>query len=122
MPSVPVSSFAWRQWKIVGDLFPEKHQATIDELAAVAADADDEHPTPEAYFNNLKLLRLSRRRRLNCKCAKPTYMLTAQWINRAILMMLVAMTTTVTTTTTAVTTTTVTTTIVSGVADFFLIN
>ena len=52
MPSVPVSSFPWRQWKIVGDLIPEKHQATIDELATVTADANDEHPTLEAYFIN----------------------------------------------------------------------
>ena len=55
---MPVFSFPWRQWKIVDDLLPEKHQATIDELAAVAADAGDEHPALEAYFINLELFKM----------------------------------------------------------------
>ena len=57
MPGVPVSAFPWRQWKIAGDLFPEKHQATINELAAVAADAGDENPALVEFFINLILLR-----------------------------------------------------------------
>ena len=58
MPGVPVSSFPWRQWKVVGDLLPEKHQATIDELAAVADDAVDANPALEAYFINLELFKM----------------------------------------------------------------
>ena len=53
LPGVPGSSFPWRQWKVVGNLLPEKHQATIDELAAVADDAVDVNPALEAYFTNL---------------------------------------------------------------------
>ena len=58
MPGVPVSSHPWRQWKVVGDLLPEKHQAMIDQLASVAIDADDENPTLEAYFINLELFKM----------------------------------------------------------------
>ena len=47
----PAGSFPWRQWKVVGDLLPEKHQALIDKLVA-EADEDDENPTLEAYFIN----------------------------------------------------------------------
>ena len=57
---MPVSSFPWRQSNVVGDLLPEKHQATIDELAAVASDADDEYPALEAYLINLELLKMTK--------------------------------------------------------------
>jgi hypothetical protein len=44
---VAAGSFPWRQWKVVSDLLPEKHQDLID---AATADDEDESPTLEAYF------------------------------------------------------------------------
>ena len=49
MTGVPAGSCPWRQWKVVGDLLPGKHQEEIDRLVA-AADEEDENPTLEAYF------------------------------------------------------------------------
>ena len=47
-------SSAWRQWKVVGELMPEKHQKLIDELMADVGE-DDPDPTLEAYFINSEL-------------------------------------------------------------------
>ena len=58
MAGVATGSFPWRQWNEVGNLLSGKHQTAIDELAAVAADADDENPTPGAYFINLELFEM----------------------------------------------------------------
>ena len=37
MRGVAAGSNPWRQWKVVGDLLPEKHQEAIDDLVAAAA-------------------------------------------------------------------------------------
>ena len=55
MAGVATGSIPWRQWKEVGGLFPENHQAAVDELAAVANDTVDVNPALEAYFINLEL-------------------------------------------------------------------
>ena len=58
MAGVAKGSFPWRQWEVVGDLLPENHQATVDELATVADDAVDANPALEAYFINLELFEM----------------------------------------------------------------
>ena len=58
MAGVAKGSFPWRQLEVVGDLLPENHQATVDELATVVDDAVDVNPALEAYFINLELFEM----------------------------------------------------------------
>ena len=48
MVGVPVRSCPWRQWNVIGDLLPGKHQEAIDRPIA-EADEEKENPTLEAY-------------------------------------------------------------------------
>ena len=54
MVGIPVGSCPWRQWKVVCDLLPGKHQEAIDRPIA-EADEEDENPTLEAYFITAEL-------------------------------------------------------------------